>query len=641
MKPFKRIASILLLVGLGGALPVAAQEVEELKSKYPGQEAVLLHASTQFRISLKDGEPYVESKESEQVMFLSSDAAAYLGRYGFTTSSFHEVTEYEAFTRTAENKKVKVTSFRTGDMQSGSVFYDDVKQTVFDFPAIGPGAIGVLNQKAIHKKAYLLSPQYFARSIPVINNELTISFPKDMSVKYVFKGLDTDKILFTQDKKGGEITYKFQAKDLAPLQKYPDAPGRSYYAPHVIFYIEKYKNDKGVDVTYLADTSALYKLNSSFVKEINKEVGPELKRLVDSLTRGINSKEEKARRIYQWVQGHIKYIAFENGMEGFIPRDANFVCSRRYGDCKDMSSILTMMLNTAGVPAYYTWIGTRDLPYSYRETPLPLVSNHMICTIQLKEGEFIFLDGTDPTCIFGIPSEGIQDKEAMIGMGPDQFRIVKVPSATGPVSIKTDSTFLQITDKGITGTIKQHVTGYFAMNTHGLLNYYNARDKEEYMKSRFSRGSNKFHLTGYEITDQSSKEYVTLTAKFDLQDYARKLGDEWYMNMNLLKHYEHEEIDYPKRKMPVKLDFRFIDRYVTVLTIPDGYQVSHLPKGRSFRNNAWGFALNYEQKGNAIILTQEFYNDHLMVEPSQFKEWNEVLERLFPQYKESISISKK
>lgn len=68
-----------------------------------------------------------------------------------------------------------------------------------------------------------------------------------------------------------------------------------------------------------------------------------------------------------------------------------------------MTSILVVMLNTAGVPAYYTWIGTRSLPYAYSEIPLPIVANHMICAIQLKKDEFIFLDGTDATCFLAFP----------------------------------------------------------------------------------------------------------------------------------------------------------------------------------------------------------------------------------------------
>ncbi|HEX6429196.1 MAG TPA: transglutaminase-like domain-containing protein [Niastella sp.] len=642
MKREQGLKRIFFVIGLVLSLSAAAQPVDELKRQYPGVEAVMLISTEQYKIRIKDGEPYIESKESQQLMYLTANAAAYLSQYGFSHSSFHEVKEYEAYTQTAENKKIKVTSFKTSSSKSSSVFYDDMKETNFDFPAIGPGATGNLNMVVIHKKPYLLSPHYFARRIPVVNGILSISFPKDISVKYLLKGLDTDKIKFTQDSRGGEITYTFQVKDLPAEKSYEDAPGVAYYSPHIVFYIEKYKNEKGAPVSYLADTNDLYRLNSGFIKDINKQAGPELKRIVDSLTNGITSQEEKARRIYSWVQNHIKYVAFEDGMEGFIPRDANFVCSRRFGDCKDMSSILTLMLNTAGVPAYHTWIGTRDLPYTYRETPLPIVDNHMICAIQLKKNEFIFLDGTDPTCVFGIPSSAIQEKEAMIALGPDQYTIVRVPSPRKETNQLSDSCFLQLTDKGITGRVNMHLSGYYAMNTHGALNYYNnEKDRENYMKRRFTRGSNKFHLTGFETGDLRDKNRVTLTGRFELQDYARKIGDEWYLNINLLKLYEHQEIDYPRRKMPVEFDFRSINKYVTVLTIPDGYTVSYLPKGTTFKNDVWGFSLNYEQKGNTIILTQEFYNDHLLLSPDHFKAWNEVLEHLFPLYKESISLSKK
>ncbi|MBO9635762.1 MAG: hypothetical protein J7578_21840 [Chitinophagaceae bacterium] len=107
------------------------------------------------------------------------------------------------------------------------------------------------------------------------------------------------------------------------------------------------------------------------------------------------------------------------------------------------------------------------------------------------------------------------------------------------------------------------------------------------------------------------------------------------------KLYEHEEIDYPKRRSPIDLDFRYIHRYVIQLAIPDGYKVNNLPKSKSFQNGVWGFSMNYSQQGNMVTLAQEFYNDHLLLQPDQFKAWNEVLEHLFPLYKESICISKK
>jgi hypothetical protein len=562
-----------------------------------------------------------------------------MSRYGFTHSSFHQLQEYEAYTHTSESKKIKVTNFKTTDSKTSGIFYDDVKETMFDFPAIGPGAVGTLQLNLLHKDAHLLSPFYFTKRIPVVKSELRISFPKDMQIKYVIRGDDKKKIRFTQETKRGEIIYNFAADSLESDLPYPDAPAAAYYAPHVVFYIEKYKNEKGETVSYLGNTDDLYRLNYSFIEHINKEIKPETRQIIDSLTANVQSKEEKARRIYRWVQQNIKYVAFEEGMEGFIPRDANLVCSRRFGDCKDMSSILTVMLNAAGVPAYYTWIGTRHIPYRYTEVPTPVVDNHMICTI-LLDGNYIFLDGTDPTCIFGTPSEGIQGKEALVSMGAAEYKILTVPVPAKQQNTLIDSTILELNSNGITGTISIDMNGYFAMDMFGFFIYTSEKEREKQLKGRFNRGSNKFNLTGFDVAENSQAGNIRLTGKFTLQDYAKKIGDDWFINMNLFKFYEHQEIETPKRQMPIEFPFRFSKKYVTVLNIPAGYKLSHVPASSNYQNKVWGFRFSYEQKAGQLILTQEFENDHLLLHPEDFTEWNKVLEHLYPLYKETISLTK-
>src|ERR1700730_474091 len=333
-----------------------SQTAEEIKKKFPGEEAAVLNSVLSYKITIRKGQPVVESKNLQQFFYLSSNAGVYMSKYGFTHSSFHQLGEYAAYTRTPDNRKIKVTDITSSDSKSSGVFYDDVKETSFDFPAVSQGAIGTLELNMIHKDAHLLSPYYFARSIPVLYSELRISFPEEMSIKYLLKGYNTDKIQMSQEKRRGEITYIFRATDLPSERSYADAPDMAYYTPHVVFYIERYKNEKGEDISYLSNLDDLHRMNYNFIKDINKSIQPELKHIVDSVVNGANSQEEKARRIYDWVQQHIKYVAFESGMEGFIPRDANLVCTRRFGDCKDMSSILTIMMNTAGINAYYTWI---------------------------------------------------------------------------------------------------------------------------------------------------------------------------------------------------------------------------------------------------------------------------------------------
>jgi len=296
------------------------------------------------------------------------------------------------------------------------------------------------------------------------------------------------------------------------------------------------------------------------------------------------------------------------------------------------------MLKLAGLDAYYTWIGTRKLPYTYTETPLPLVDNHMISTIRLGQ-QYIFLDATDPACAFGMPSEGIQDKQAMLAFDDTTYKLIQVPIPAAEINTLTDTTFLELTDEGLKGQIALDLRGYYSMGFLDMLTFSEEKDQDRRLKSMFHRGSNKFQLDSFHIGDLTDKSHIHLSGQFTLKDYAKHIGDDWYLNMNLFKFYEHEEIDYPKRRMPIEFDFYNQRKYVVVLKIPKGYHISYMPAGKTYHNKVWGFDMSYERKGDALVFSQEFDNDHLLLKADQFSDWNKVLENLFPLYKESISLT--
>lgn len=297
------------------------------------------------------------------------------------------------------------------------------------------------------------------------------------------------------------------------------------------------------------------------------------------------------------------------------------------------------MNNAVGIPAYFTWIGTRDLPYKFTQTPLPLVSNHMICTIKLGE-KYIFLDGTDPTCVFGMPSSGIQDKEAMVALNETEYKILKVPIIEKEKNLLVDSTWIELTPNGIKGNVKKSFSGYFAMEMYGKLMYWSKKNLKEYMKEEFGRGSNKFQLDTFAVDKKQTNNAIALSANFSLPDYAKKLGNDYYLNLNLFKFFANDKIDYPQRKVPVEGNFRSVKKYVTLLKIPEGYKLTYLPQGKSYHNSVWGFDITYQEKNNWVIMTQQFDNENLMITSNEFADWNKVLENLFPLYKETLSLSK-
>lgn len=637
-----KIVCLLFSGCIGFGLTVsraAGQTFESIRKQFPDEKAVLLNRTLEYNIDLREGKPYVESKEVQQIEYLLNSATAFMGEYSFYHSSFQQLISYEAYTRTPDDKKLKVNEFKTSTDKENFVFYDDVKQTTFNFPAVAPGAIGNLQVSYHNTDPHLLSSYYFTGYMPVVNSQLKITVSKDISLKYRLMGLDTANISVAVERKHHENIYTFEYKNCPADRRYPDAPNFAWYSPHVIFYIENYKDDKGGVIPYLSNADDLYRLNYSYVKAVNAVIDPPLKHLVDTLTAGLTTPESKARRIYAWVQQHIKYVAFEDGMGGFVPRDAGLVCSRRFGDCKDMASILTQMLNAAGVEAHFTWIGTRDLPYKFSSEPLPLVSNHMICAIKL-DGQFIFLDGTDPTCVFGMPPSAIQGKEAMVGINEKEYKIINVPVIAKNNNTEVDTTWLELTAEGLKGKVKKDLSGYPAMNMYGKLMYWNDKNIKEEMKDEFERGSNKFTLDTFHVDRKPQTDRISITAGFTLPDYAKKIGNEYYLNLNLFKFFEHEEIDYPRRKIPIEYNFKYVKKYVTLLKMPEGYKLDYMPQGKSFHNKVWGFDFKYEKQGNWLVLTQEFDNDNLLLTSDQFQEWNKVLENLFPLYKETLSLTK-
>jgi hypothetical protein len=613
---------------------------QDWKKNLQDAEAVYVNQSCEITIKHTDGKLSATRKIAEDLLVGTDNTVKMMSSGKIYHSQFNELKSWDAYTKLpTESKKMKVSNINTNSSRQDFIFYDDSKATSFDFSGITVGATRHISYELEHTDLHLLTPYYFDHYFPTQKAELKLVFPASVKLKYVIKGIHADKIRITESQKKDKNIYTFSATDIPALQYYQDAPEGPYYATHVIFYIEQTES-KGQWTNFLSSPDDLYRYNFQYIKNINKSISTELKQLTDSLTSKWQTQDQKAKVIYKWVQSHIKYVAFEDGLEGFIPREANLVFARKYGDCKDMASILFAMLNHAGVPAYITWIGTRSLPYTYKETPLPIVDNHMICAVRIGQ-EYKFLDGTDESCVYGKPSHGIQGKEALVALDENKYEIVKVGIPAKEENKYIDSSLIEINEKEVKGRLKIYLKGYYSSALKSILNYRNESEKKEYLRSRFNRGNNKIQFKDWTINHSPDNDESWILAEFNLPDYARKINDEWLMNMNLFRLFEHQEIDFPKRKLPKEFEFLNTNQYTVALKIPTGYKISYIPESLHHKNDTWGFRLSYKIENDTLYLTQQFDTDHLLLQPSQFEQWNKILEVLFPHYKQSIVLSKK
>ncbi len=418
------LPGIVFFLPVASPLIVKGQSVEQMQKIFPGKFAVFSNITKSVEINYNKDGLFAEANEVSEMMILDDNANGMFNKDKLYHSTFNELKKVEAYTLVPDGKntrKIKVTDFKTQSSPGRGVFYDDSKETSFDYPRLAKGSITHVETDYYNKDVRFLSPFYFSNYLPLYKGTFSITYPKDVDVRYIIKNDNKKLVTVTETARGQKKKLEFTVNDIQNYDYFGDGTSVPYYALHVIVYVASYHNNNET-VPVLGSLEELYKWNSGFLSNINSETDANLKRIADSLCANKKTDSEKAQAIYLWVQHHIKYVAFEEGLEGFIPRQAADVCAKRYGDCKDMASILTAMLKLSGLNACFTWIGTRSIPYTYTEVPLPLTDNHMICAVKI-DNSWIFLDATDPNCIFGMPTSGIQDKEALISIDSAKISI--------------------------------------------------------------------------------------------------------------------------------------------------------------------------------------------------------------------------
>jgi hypothetical protein len=614
--------------------------LEEYKVKYPGESKILLHYNTNIVINQEGDSLGVDITRYEESLCLDENAILQAGE-SLTYSGYFHIKNLSAQTMVpfkSKYKQVNVEEFDTSDYRDPSIFYDDVKKISFKFPKIQPGAITKLTYTHHLSEPRLLTPIYFNHYLPVESSEVTVTCPSNVTLGFKLKNCDTLKLEFSKEQKGSNVIYKWKSLNVPKLTSESDAPEISYYAAHIFIYIKDYSiNNKQKRV--LTNTDDLFNWYRSYVKDVNKGPARTLKILVDSLVFNMNDDNEKAKKLFYWVQDHIKYIAFEAGREGFIPRDAELVYTRRYGDCKDMASITKKMLELAGIDSHLVWLGTRHLPYSYSDLPLPSVDNHMIAAYK-NNGNWIFLDGTTGPHPFGYPSYMIQGKEALIYFDSSKYEIAKVPEIEAEKNLVADTLYIHLEGKKIVGHGISYFRGYSRFEMYNLIAQEDKTTQTTILKNFFQKGNNKFLIDNFSIENLYDRDKdLIISYKFNLADYAQIVGNEIFINLNMEK---PDQMDLIKAERKISIESNFMRNVINhvVLDIPGGYKISYLPTDSEFHNDYFGYRIHYKTLSDKVELTHELTFNFLLLDKKWFPDWNKMTNLLKEVYKESINFTK-
>ena len=633
----KQLLGLLLLF----IWSLQSQELEKYKKLYPNASVVRLQQEIVLNLQIQDGQFNISKQVFEEDLYLDN-TANYNSKKILGYSTFYNIDEIEASSLNYQNGnyvETKVINFNEQNDLNDS-FYDDTKYMSFIYPKLEKGSKTNLKLTYQIKNPRFLTAFYLADFYPIIDNKVTIIADKNINLRFKEFQIDHSKVKFTKKKKGQNYVYTWKTKNTKEFDSETNAPNFKSILPHIIPIITSYQ-EKGQTKKLLDDVGGLYQWYYSLVENINKEKNDEnLEALVDQLTHGKTSDLEKVKSIYYWTQQNIKYVAFEYALGGFIPRQANEVFQKKYGDCKDNSSILFKMLEIAGLKGHLTWIGTRSIPYSYEEVPTPAVDNHMILTYEDGD-ETYYLDATGRYTQIEYPSSFIQGKEALIANGKG-YKIKKVPIIPAHFNTVVDSTVIQISNKDILGKSFTKITGYVKNNFfYNLENKKKDSDIKNFYNKRFSKGNNKFLINDFEEKNKFSYDLdYFVNYDFTIQGYVQSIGSEIFINPHFNK--KISEVKTKKdRKYVIEYDYKKQYSYTHTIQIPEDYIADYIPESISFNNELISVDLSYKIDDGKIICKQNITFNFIHLTTDQQKTINKIIEQVEKAYKEIIILKKK
>ena len=634
----------MILIGLLFSMQVFAvndkgKDTEFYKTKYKGYTAFYQDKEETLYFTLEDDQPKFINAMSSSLYVLSDHAKNLADNREFFSTKY-ELESINGYTLVPSGKgykKIEAPEYTKSSVIGSGVFYDDNITYSFNFPAISQGSKLVTEAKASVQDVYFPFRFYFGSGLPVELARFKVEVPKGTRLKYKLMGMDSDKIIFSKTTERKKDVYTWQAKDLDAYQDDFMSPDWLYYIPHIVVQIAGYEVENEYRPV-LENTDQLYKWAYSKIKEVHNQSPEALSVLSDSIVKGLSTERDKVNQIFKWVQNNIKYVAIEDGDNGFIPRDPLKVLNRRYGDCKDKTSIMVTMLESQGIDASFAWIGTRSLPYKYTDIPSLLVDNHMIAV--WWEGDVPrFLDGTTQYHALDDVPAWIQGKQCMVERGKTDYQIVTVPIDEPHVNTLIDSISVQLQGDVVSGTIKSIYTGERKADLLRRLNRVRPEKIKNFLTDSRQWSSNKFLVDSASVSDLSEVDKpLQADYTFHLSDYITTKEKTKYINLNFDRVFSRLKIK-KDRVIPIEAEMKSEQKLVTSLSIPEGYSVNTLPTDVGYSHPKFSFSSHYKTEDGKVILESDYQINFHLLEGDEIAEFRKMISKMKRASMQSIVLS--
>jgi transglutaminase-like putative cysteine protease len=396
---------------------------------------------------------------------------------------------------------------------------------------------------------------------------------------------------------GPKKTYSWKITNLPAVVYEPYQPKWSELNPAIYIAASTYEFEhyKGDMTTWLGLGKFINELN------FNRQQLPEnIKLDVHTLTDHIKTIPEKVSVLYNYLQKNTRYISVQLGIGGWQPFDANYVGTKKYGDCKALSNYMISLLKEAGIPAKYILIKAGENNKGLWENfPAPYF-NHAIVCVPIQT-DTLWLECTDQTVSPGYMGTFTGNRKALL-IDDDGGHVVNTPSYKATDNLQIRKVDASIDKEGtLTANVFTHFTGIQQDEIHQLFHSANQEDKKKYLSSSLS-------LPTYSVEKFEYKEAKGLIPVMDetliitSPNYATITGKRLFITPNFFNKSTNQLLENTNRKYDIEFTISYIDEDSIKIKIPDNYEVESIPKNVSLNNSFGKYSISFSVNNNSIVV---------------------------------------
>jgi len=359
------------------------------QAQYPDAGAIIIKDSGKMDIV---GGPELKLSifERHRIIKILNHRGEHYANIVIPYGSESEVTDIRARTISPSGEITVLDSDKIYDINlyPNFIFYSDQRAKIFTMPAIEPGAV-IEYRYLVNISDYTFWHAWeFQAFDPVLCSRFTLVNPAEWTVNYHLKGIELTPVI-DEGAEGFKSKYVWEVRDVPALRTEFSMPPLKEFTAHLMF--------APLGINNWTDVAQWYHDLS------NPRMQPDqtIKEKVTELIQNKTTEFDKLKVLYDWVHNNIRYIAVSIGIGGFQPHAAAEVYRNRYGDCKDMATLLCTMARYAGIETHPVLISTRQNSRADTVLASPFHFNHVIAYAPEIGDQGIWMDATHKGCPFG------------------------------------------------------------------------------------------------------------------------------------------------------------------------------------------------------------------------------------------------